>query len=83
MGIPPTLCLSLDQENNISDEEEKNLLEEYKDRTVIYTILLALFKANAIQQSIISTQYKFTGLNLEIGLNPSMQMKFSKVVPVA
>jgi hypothetical protein len=42
-----------------------------------------LFKANAIQQSIISTQYKFTGLNLEIGLNPSMQMKFSKVAPVA
>ncbi len=83
VGIPPTLCLSLDQENNISDDEEKNLLEEYKDRTVIYTILLALFKANAIQQSIISTQYKFTGLNLEIGLNPSMQMKFSKVLPVA
>ena len=79
VGIPPTLSLSFDQVQNISDEEEKALLEEYKDRTILSAILVALFKANAIQQSIVSTQYKFCGLNIEIGLNPAMDMKFTKV----
>lgn len=79
VGIPPTLSLSFDQVQNISDEEEKALLEEYKDRTILSAILVALFKANAIQQSIVSTQYKFSGLNIEIGLNPAMDMKFTKV----
>lgn len=79
VAIPPTISLSLDQTDNISDEEEEKLLEENKDKTIIYPILIALFKANAIQKSINSVQYKFTGLTIGLGLSPSIDMKFGKV----
>ncbi len=79
VAIPPTITLSLDQTENISDEEEEKLLEENKDKTIVYPILVALFKANAIQKSINSVQYKFSGLSIGFGLSPSIDMKFGKV----
>lgn len=79
LGIPPTLVLSLDQIENIGDEEEEKLLEENKDKTILYPILVALFKANAIQKSINSVQYKFSGLTIGLGLSPNIDMKFRKV----
>lgn len=79
VALPPTISISLDQVENISDEEEEKLLEENKDKTFVYAILVALFKANAIQKSINSVQYKFNGLSIGLGLTPSMEMKFGKV----
>lgn len=79
LGIPPTLVLSLEQIENIGDEQEEKLLEEHKDKTFIYPILVALFKANAIQKSINSVKYKFSGLTIGVGINPSIDMKFRKV----
>lgn len=79
LAIPPTLIISLDQVENIGDEEEAKLLEENKEKTILYSILVALFKANAIQQSINSVQYKFSGLTIELGLVPSVDMKFKKI----
>jgi hypothetical protein len=79
VAIPPTITLSLDQTENITDEEEEKLLNENKDKTFVYSILVALFKANAIQKSINSVQYKFSGLSIGLGLSPSIDMKFKKV----
>lgn len=45
LAIPPVIKLNLEQETNISDEEEEKLLEENKGKTILYPILLALFKA--------------------------------------
>ncbi|HOZ50996.1 MAG TPA: hypothetical protein PLU17_04010 [Chitinophagaceae bacterium] len=80
LGIPPTMVLNLEQIENISDEEEEKLLEENKDKTILYPILVALFKANAVQKSINSVQYKFSGLTIGLGVSPSIDMKFKKVV---
>ncbi len=79
LAIPPTFELSLDQERNISDEEEEKLLVENKDKAILYAILVALFKANAVQKSINSVQYKFSGLTIGLGLSPSIDMKFKKI----
>lgn len=79
VAIPPTITLSLDQTENITDEEEEKLLNENKDKTFVYSILVALFKANAIQKSMNSVQYKFSGLSIGLGLSPSIDMKFKKV----
>jgi hypothetical protein len=79
MALPPTIALSLDQVENISDEDEEKLLEENKEKSFLYAILVALFKANAIQKSINSVQYKFSGLTIGLGLTPSIDMKFTKI----
>jgi hypothetical protein len=79
VAIPPTITLSLDQTENISDDDEEKLLEENKEKTIVYPILVALFKANAIQKSINSVQYKFSGLSIGLGLSPSIDMKFKKI----
>ena len=79
LAIPPTIILSFDQIENISDEDEQKILEENKEKTVLYSILVALFKANAVQQTISSVQYKFVGLTIELGLSPKVDMKFKKI----
>lgn len=79
VALPPTLTLSMNRIEDISDTEEEKLLEENKDKTFLYAILVALFKANAIQQSIHTSNYKFTGLTLGLGIPPSLEMKFGKV----
>lgn len=79
LGLSPTLTIELDQIENINDEMEEALLEEYKGKTFLYTILIAIFKANAIQKSINSVQYKFVGLTIGLGLTPNIDMKFKKV----
>jgi len=77
--IPPAICLSLEQIENIGDEEEEKLLEENKGNVFLYAILVALFKANAVQKSINSVQYKFSGLTIGLGLTPAIDMKFQKI----
>ena len=80
LAIPPTIILSFDQIENISDEDEEKLLAANKSKPILYSILIALFKANAIQQSINSAQYKFSGLTIELGLSPKIDMKFKRLV---
>lgn len=79
LGIPPSIQLSFDQVENISDTREEEILEQYKDQTFLYPVLICLFKANALQKSIHSTQYKFTGLHIGLGVTPSMDMKFTRI----
>lgn len=79
LAIPPTITLSLDQIENINDDAELALLEENKNKTILYPILVALFKANAVQKSINSVQYKFSGLTIGLGLTPNIDMKFKKI----
>ncbi|MBK7690763.1 MAG: hypothetical protein IPK62_13795 [Bacteroidetes bacterium] len=79
VAIPPVITINLDQVENISDEVEEQLLKENKDKAILYPILVALFKANAIQKSINSVQYKFSGISIAMGITPSIEMKFKKI----
>lgn len=79
LGIPPIITLHLNQVENIADEVEEKLLTENKEKPFLYAILIALFKANAIQHSIQSVQYKFTGISIALGISPTIDMKFSKI----
>ncbi len=79
VAIPPVITINLDQIENISDETEEELLKENKDKPILYPILVALFKANAIQKSINSVQYKFSGISIAMGITPSIEMKFTKI----
>lgn len=79
LGIPPSLSLSLDRIEDIDDGVEEQLLEENKGNTILYSILVAMFKANALQKSINSSLYQFSGLSIGLGLSPSIDMNFNKV----
>jgi hypothetical protein len=79
VAVPPTIVLSMNQVDNIGDDDEAKILEENKDKIFVYPLLVALFKANAIQKSINSVQYKFSGLSIGVGVSPSIDMKFKKV----
>lgn len=77
LGIPPTITLSLDQDENIDDDAEERLLEENKDKTFLYPILVALFKANAFQKSMKTKKYKFSGIHVGLTLPPSIVLRFN------
>jgi hypothetical protein len=79
VALPPTIVISMNQIENISDQQEAAILEDNKDKAFIYPLLVALFKANAIQKSINSVQYKFSGLRIGLGISPSIDMKFTKI----
>jgi hypothetical protein len=79
VAVPPTIVLSMNQVDNIGDDDEAKILDDNKDKIFVYPLLVALFKANAIQKSINSVQYKFSGLSIGVGVTPSIDMKFKKV----
>jgi hypothetical protein len=79
LGMPPAITMNLDQIENINDEQEEKLLEENKDKTFLYPILVSLFKANAFQRSIKTERYKFSGITIGFGIPPSIDLKFKTV----
>ncbi len=79
IALPPVLHISFNRIEDISDTEEANLLEENKANNILYPVLVALFKANALQKSIKTETYVFSGLAISIGLAiPSIDLKFKK-----
>jgi divalent metal cation (Fe/Co/Zn/Cd) transporter len=80
MSIPPSISINLNRVEDISDEKEEELLKENKDKTYLYSILVALFKANALQKNINAGIYEFKGINITAGLSiPTIDLKFKKV----
>jgi hypothetical protein len=77
--LPPTLAISFTRVDNVSEEQEKAILEANKDKKVLSLILKALSKANHFEKQLKSGVYAFIGLQIKIGASlPSIDMKFKK-----
>ena len=76
VGIPPGMTISFVKEKDVDAETINQLLEDNKDKEMLKLIVKALLKADALQKGMNLSHYKFSGLNMKIGLPPDISLKF-------
>lgn len=77
-GIPPGILLMFFKDKEVDAQTINNLLEENKDKEILILIVRGLQKADELQKSINLAHYKFSGLNMKLGLPPQVSLKFIK-----
>jgi hypothetical protein len=77
VSIPPAIGAEFSRIEIVSDEVEKQLLEDNKEHKILCTILKALFKANNMLINVRSGGFIFKGLVMTIGASiPKIDLKF-------
>jgi hypothetical protein len=77
--LPPTIGINFNKISDPTLEQENKVLAIHKDHKILYSILLALIKANKMEKGLNTGTYKFWGLHIRLGLKiPSIEMKFKK-----
>jgi hypothetical protein len=79
LGLPPVFTLQLTRVGVPSDVEVEKLLEQCAEKPITYAIVVALCKANAMEQSLISNDWRFKGLSISMGIVPGVEMKFERI----
>lgn len=75
-GIPPGMTVAFVKEKDVDPETINKMLEENKGKELLKLIVTALEKADTLQKGMNLSHYKFTGLNMTIGLPPQVSLKF-------
>ena len=74
--LPPKIIPSFSKIEDVSQENMQNTLNKYSDKKISTLILSSLIKANTMQSAIKSDNLIFTGLSLEVGIVPTVKLKF-------
>ena len=78
VGIPPGLTISFVKEKDVDAETIDKLIKENEDKEMLKLIVRSLQKADALQKGMDLSHYKFSGLNMKIGLPPDISLKFTR-----
>lgn len=79
LGIVPSVSLSFHYLRDITDEEQKSILEQAEDKKIIKIILKMLFKAGDFYRSIKLGNYELDAVNMSLGLSLGMSLTFKKI----
>ncbi len=77
IGIPPTVVATFRASDSVTEEGAARVIEENKDRTLTVFLVRALFQAWKLQTSVDIAGMKPRGISVEIGLTPSVVVKFA------
>jgi hypothetical protein len=77
LGLPPKVIASFGSAPDISQERIDAVVEEHKEARGTVTLLRALYTANKLQNSVRIAGMSPRGIVLELGLTPSMVVKFA------
>jgi hypothetical protein len=77
IGIPPTVVATFRAADSITEEQAARVIEENKDRTLTIFLVRALFQAWKLQTSVNIAGMKPRGIAVELGLTPSVVVKFA------
>lgn len=76
MGLPPKIKPHFMKEKEVDEETSSKVLEKYKEKKITSLILNSLIKASSIQDGISIGALKFTEVEIEIGVIPTVIVKF-------
>ena len=83
--IPPSVSLVFVKEKEADQRIIEEMLEKNKEKEMLALIVRALQKADSLQKAMKLSHYRFSGLNMKIGLPPDISLKFirtdKQVVP--
>lgn len=77
LGIPPKISTEFAVKEKISKDERTKILEEIKDNKMVNLIIICLFKASDYYDKIQFGNYKLSGIKIELGLIPGVNLHFS------
>ena len=77
-GIPPVIASTFSFIKDISEEEQKKVLEETKKSPLIHLIISYLLKASNYFDKIKVGSYKMTSVSISLGLTPGVNINFTK-----
>jgi hypothetical protein len=77
LGLPPKVVATFDCAAEISDERYQAVVEEHKEAKVTVLLLRAFYAARKLQDGIKIAGMKPHGIALEMGLMPSVMVKFA------
>ena len=78
--IPPSIIIQFIKEKEAHAQAIEDMLEQNKDKEMLTLIVRALQKADSLQNAMKLSHYKFSGLNMKIGLPPDISLRFTRVV---
>jgi len=81
LGLIPKLIPHFKKINDISDSEKALILEELQDKRLMSMLVSALFKSDSFQNNLKLTNYKYTGIEVEITALPAVRLKYQKAKP--
>lgn len=76
IGMPPKIIPSFSKIKDVSKEIIQNILNKYSDKKISTLILSSLIKADNMQNEISGNNLIFTGISLEVGIIPTVKLKF-------
>ena len=77
--LPPSIIFQFVKEKEVDEQAIDDMLEQNKEKEMLTLIVRALQKADSLQKAMKLSHYKFSGLNMKIGLPPDISLKFTKV----
>lgn len=78
LGIPPLIVATFHFLKDISEEEQKKVLEETQKSAIIHLIITCLLKASDYFDKIKVGDYKMNSVAISLGLAPGININFSK-----
>jgi len=78
LSLPPKLISHYCFLEDVCDEKKQDLLEQTKENKLIHLVLKSLFNASTLQSSMKIGKYKMFEVEIEIGIIPSVKIKFNK-----
>jgi len=78
LGIPPDITTIFHFIKDVSEEEQKKVLEESEKSKVIHLIITCLLKASNYFDKIKVGDYKMSSVEISLGLTPGVKIIFAK-----
>jgi hypothetical protein len=76
LGLSPKLIPYFKIEKHISEEEQKALLDEVKQKRIVHALLSSLFKSAYLQKVLRIGGLEFFGLKVELAAVPTVHLLF-------
>ena len=77
--IPPSIIIQFIKEKEANAQAIEDMLEQNKEKEMLMLIVRALQKADSLQNAMTLSHYKFSGLNMKIGLPPDISLRFTRI----
>ena len=80
LGLIPKLIPHFKKTREVTDAEKEEVLAELQEKRLMSMLVNALFKADNFQSGLNLTNYRYTGIEVEITALPAVRLKYRKIM---
>lgn len=80
LGLIPKLIPHFKKTREVNEDEKELVLEELKEKRLMSMLVNALFMSDNFQSSLNLSNYRYTGIEVEITALPAVRLKYQKIL---